>query len=156
MPVIIIEGDLFESDAHVLVNAVNCVGVMGKGIALEFKKRFPQVFEEYAAACAHGRMHPGSMHIVQLRELVGNTQAVINFPTKRHWRDNSLLEDIDSGLEDLVHEIGYSFWHTIAIPALGCGNGGLPWEIVRSKIEEAWKVLPNVEVLLYPPKESQT
>lgn len=153
MPIEIMEGDLFESDAHVLVNTVNCVGVMGKGIALEFKKRFPEVFEEYAKACSLGQVKPGQVHIVHLKERIGQTQAVINFPTKRHWRDKSLIEDIDSGLYDLVHEVGYSFWHTIAIPALGCNNGGLSWDVVRPKIEAAWAHLPNVRVLLYPPKE---
>jgi O-acetyl-ADP-ribose deacetylase (regulator of RNase III) len=143
-------GNLFMADAHALVNAVNCVGVMGKGIALQFKEAFPANFKAYEAACAAGAVIPGRMLIHDNGGLV-HPRWIVNFPTKRHWRDNSRLEDIASGLKVLIADVQRLGIRSIAVPALGCGLGGLDWVAVRPMIEDAFSVLPNVRVLLFEP-----
>lgn len=127
-------GDILEADVEAVVNTVNCVGVMGKGLALRFKQVFPENYEAYREACEAGEVRPGRM-IVSVTGRERNPRYVVNFPTKRHWRDGSRLEDIESGLRALVEEIGRLGIRSIAIPALGCGLGGLEWEAVRSRIE---------------------
>lgn len=120
-----LKGNIFDSDAEALVNAVNTVGVMGKGIALEFKKRFPKNFEIYKGVCDANMLSIGDILIVE------DGKTIINFPTKIHWRDNSKYEYIQSGLRNLREELKDLNISSVAIPALGCGLGGLDWEIVK-------------------------
>lgn len=149
----ITRGNLLESDAQALVNAVNCVGVMGKGIALQFKQAFPENFKAYEKACKQKSVVPGKMFVFSTGNS-GNPRFVINFPTKRHWRDKSRLEDVQSGLVDLVNVIKESNIESIALPPLGCGLGGLEWGVVKSLIEEALADLSDVKVLLFSPEGS--
>ena len=151
-------GDILKADAEALVNTVNCVGVMGRGIAAQFKRAYPKNFSAYLQACKRHEVQPGRMLIVETGQLA-NPRWVINFPTKRHWRGNSRLEDIDAGLTALiadVHRLGIT---SIAVPPLGCGLGGLDWDAVRPRIEHVFAALPDVTVLLFepagapPPKE---
>lgn len=144
------KGNILEADVIALVNTVNTVGVMGKGIALQFKQAFPRNYELYRRACERGEVVPGKMFVVSTDRL-SNPRFIINFPTKRHWKDKSRLEDIRAGLVDLVEVIRREDIRSIAIPPLGCGSGGLDWDDVRPKIESALSVLPEVSVLLYPP-----
>jgi O-acetyl-ADP-ribose deacetylase (regulator of RNase III) len=143
-------GDILKADADALVNTVNCVGFMGRGIAAQFKRAFPANFERYRDACEHGEVVPGRMLVVPTRELSG-PRFIINFPTKRHWRANSRIEDIDSGLRALVEDIRRLEIRSVAIPPLGCGLGGLEWSEVRPRIVRAFEALPDVRVLLFEP-----
>ena len=143
-------GDLLTSDAEALVNTVNCVGVMGKGIALEFKKAFPDNFKDYAKACKRDEVHPGRMFIT---ERLGNPKYIVNFPTKRHWRAKSRISDVESGLTALADEIRTRQIRSIAIPALGSGLGGLDWEAVRSLIDqELGELSADVQVMVFEPE----
>ena len=144
-------GDILKADAEALVNTVNCVGVMGRGIALQFRKAFPEKFRAYKAVCDRHDLQPGVMFVFDLGRMI-EPRYVINFPTKRHWKGKSRLEDIESGLESLVAVVRERCIRSIAIPPLGCGLGGLVWEEVRSRIEDAFRHLPGVRVLLYEPK----
>ncbi|MBF0192745.1 MAG: macro domain-containing protein [Magnetococcales bacterium] len=146
----ITKGNLLESPAEALVNTVNTVGVMGKGIALQFKKAFPENFRVYKSACDHKELTTGQMLVVECSILEGR-KIIINFPTKRHWKGQSLMEDIESGLQALVREVRDRGIRSIAVPPLGCGLGGLSWPQVRSRIEAAFRELPEVEVTLYEP-----
>ncbi len=143
-------GDIFEADTEALVNTVNCVGVMGRGIALQFRKAFPENYKAYKAVCDRGELHPGVMLIHDLRRLQ-NPRYVINFPTKRHWRGKSRLVDIEAGLATLVEEVRARGIRSIAIPPLGSGLGGLDWTEVRPRIESAFRALPEVRVLIFEP-----
>ena len=145
------QGDILQADAEALVNTVNCVGVMGRGIALQFKKRFPENFKRYKTACDRKELQPGKMFIHDLNSLY-NPRYVINFPTKRHWKGKSRMEDIEAGLQTLAEEVRLRDIHSIAIPPLGCGLGGLRWTDVRARIKEAFQDLTDVQVLLYEPK----
>jgi len=146
-------GDLLTSDAEAVVNTVNCVGVMGKGLALQVKQTYPAVFRSYAAACRRGAVQPGRVLTVPTGS-DGNPRYIINFPTKRHWRDHSELADIESGLVALVAEVERFGLRSVAVPALGCGSGGLEWVVVRPLVEAAFAALPQLRVLLYPPQPS--
>lgn len=145
---------IFDADVEALVNPVNCEGVMGKGLALQFKLRWPNMFKDYAAHCKAGNMVPTVMHVWQTPPSVFETgpSYIINFPTKREWRHPSRLEDIDGGLIDLVATAKRLGIQSIAIPALGAGLGGLHWPTVRERIERAFSVIPDVLVLLYEPR----
>jgi O-acetyl-ADP-ribose deacetylase (regulator of RNase III) len=143
-------GDILKADAEALVNTVNCVGVMGRGIALQFRKAFPENFEVYKAACDRGDLQPGRMLVHDLGRL-SNPRYVINFPTKRHWKGKSRIEDIEAGLATLVREVRTRGIRSLAIPPLGCGLGGLDWREVRPKIEKEFESLPEVRVLLFEP-----
>lgn len=143
-------GDILQADAEALVNTVNCVGVMGRGIALQFKNRFPENFKAYAAACASEAVQPGRMFVHETRSLT-NPRFVINFPTKRHWKGKSRIEDIESGLKALVDEIRERDIRSIAIPPLGAGLGGLDWADVRPLIVAAMAPLEDVRVLVFEP-----
>ncbi|HEV8720572.1 MAG TPA: macro domain-containing protein [Candidatus Binatia bacterium] len=149
------QGDLLKQDADALVNAVNCVGVMGRGIALQFRRAFPENFKIYESACKRAELRPGSMLVFETSRLK-NPRYVINFPTKRHWRDKSRLTDIESGLEALVVEVKRLKIRTIALPALGCGLGGLEWPEVRPRIEKAFSGVPEVHVWLFEPEDPPT
>ena len=144
-------GNLLGAPVEALVNTVNTVGVMGRGIALQFKQAFPEMFREYERACARGDVQVGKMEVFDLGGLSGGPRWIINFPTKRHWRSQSRLEDIDAGLLELVATIRRLSIRSIAIPPLGCGNGGLDWTEVRPRIEQALRDLPEVSVHLYEP-----
>lgn len=146
-------GNIFMADAEALVNTVNCVGVMGRGIALQFRKAFPRNYDAYKAVCDRKELRPGMVLTHELHQL-HNPQFVINFPTKRHWKGKSLIEDIASGLEALVDEICRRNIRSIAVPPLGCGLGGLDWAEVRPMIERAFADLPDVRVLMYEPKNN--
>ena len=146
-------GNLFEEPCEALVNPVNCVGVMGKGQALEFKKRFPDNFSEYARACWMGKVQPGRLLVFQTYQPQVH-RFIINFPTKRHWNDNSRLEDIEAGIQALAGEIRQRRIRSIAIPALGSGLGGLQWSRVRPIIEEGLQELEKVSITIYEPLAS--
>lgn len=144
-------GNIFESPAEALVNPVNCVGVMGKGLALAFKRAFPAMFESYREACKAGELEPGRVHVWQAPD-GASPRAVINFPTKRHFRSKSRLEDIEvtlPALTDAVSRLGIA---SIAIPGLGAGLGGLSWSDVEPPIVAAFETLPDVAVYLYVPR----
>lgn len=143
-------GNLLNAEVDALVNTVNCDGYMGKGIALQFKQAFPANFKAYEAACKHGEMVPGRMFIHDNGGLV-NPRWIVNFPTKRHWRNKSRIEDIASGLSALVVEVQRLGIRSIAVPPLGCGLGGLNWADVRPMIEQAFSPLTDVTVHLYEP-----
>lgn len=145
-------GNLLTADVEALVNAVNTVGVMGKGIALQFKQAFPENFRTYESACRNGEFRVGQVLTVPL-DRSGNPRYIINFPTKSHWRNKSELEYIDSGLEALVAEIERLGIRSIAIPPLGCGLGGLSWPDVHSRIDRAVSQLESVDIFLYEPAE---
>jgi len=144
-------GDLLAEDAEAIVNTVNCVGVMGRGIALQFKKAWPENFKAYAAACKQGEVKPGKMFVYDMGGLT-NPRYIINFPTKRHWRGKSRMEDVESGLQDLLQLIQGKNIQSIALPPLGSGLGGLEWSDVRPRIEQAFSTLPDVRVILFGPK----
>lgn len=144
-------GNLLQADAEALVNTVNTVGAMGKGIALQFKQAFPENFRAYARAVRKGEVKPGEMLVVPTG-FVTNPRYIINFPTKRHWRGRSRIEDIEAGLEALVREIKRLGVRSVAIPPLGCGNGGLDWMDVKPRIERALGDVPDVRVLLFAPR----
>ncbi|QIR41828.1 macro domain-containing protein (plasmid) [Tolypothrix sp. PCC 7910] len=144
------QGNLLVEPAQALVNTVNCVGVMGKGIALQFKQAYPENFRQYEKACRAGGVQPGRMFTVATGSLL-NPQYIINFPTKRHWKGKSKIEDIKSGLVDLVREVQQLGISSIAIPPLGCGNGGLDWGQVKPLIESAFAQLSEVQVIIFEP-----
>ena len=149
-------GNLLGADTEALVNTVNCVGVMGKGIALQFKQTFPTNYKEYAKACKLDQVTPGKMFTVHVGGLLANPKYIINFPTKRHWKEKSRIEDIESGLDALIKEVKSLQIRSIAIPPLGCGNGGLNWNQVKPMIEEAFFSVPDVKVYLYEPAGTPT
>jgi O-acetyl-ADP-ribose deacetylase (regulator of RNase III) len=147
----LVQGDLLKADAEALVNTVNCVGFMGRGIAAQFKRAYPQNFSAYEAACKRHEVEPGRMLVVETGQLTG-PRYIINFPTKRHWRGHSRLEDIDAGLVALVADVKRLGIRSVAVPPLGCGLGGLNWSEVRPRIEQAFAALPDVRVLLFAPE----
>jgi O-acetyl-ADP-ribose deacetylase (regulator of RNase III) len=150
MTIRLAHGNLLHADVEALVNTVNCVGIMGKGIALQFKNTYPDMFTDYRHACDTGQVRPGVMHVWETGQF-GNPQWVINFPTKRHYRDMSRLDDIRIGLVGLVADVKAHGITSIAIPPLGCGLGGLQWAQVEPLIVTAFTPLPHVDVHLYPP-----
>ncbi len=144
-------GDILTEDAEALVNTVNCVGIMGRGIALQFKNAFPENFKAYAAACQREDVQPGRMFVYETGRLT-NPRYIINFPTKRHWRGKSRMEDIDSGLKALAQEIRDRHIRSIAIPSLGSGLGGLDWTQVRPRMEEALRGFDDLRIILFEPQ----
>jgi len=143
-------GDLLHADADALVNTVNCVGVMGKGIALQFKRRYPANFQAYQKACQRGEVTVGTMFVTETGQLDG-PRYVINFPTKIHWRTPSQMDYIDTGLTDLVRLLPALDIRSVAIPALGVGNGGLAWSHVERRLIRVLSKLPNIHATIYPP-----
>jgi O-acetyl-ADP-ribose deacetylase (regulator of RNase III) len=166
-------GNLVEAGVDALVNTVNCVGFMGKGIALQFKQAFPENNAAYERACTHDEVQPGRMFIFETRSMIG-PKYIINFPTKRHWRGKSriedveaglkalvedveaglkaLIEDVEAGLKALVEDVQRLDVKSVAVPPLGCGLGGLNWNDVRPLIEQAFAVVPGIRVLVFEPK----
>ncbi|MEL6933785.1 MAG: macro domain-containing protein [Pseudomonadota bacterium] len=128
-----VEGNMFDVEADIRVNTVNCVGAMGAGVARAFRQRNPEMFKAYNAECKRGNIKPGEMFV--WKELTGDW--IVNFPTKRHWRDPSRYEDIESGLMALREYLQEQGSVTVALPALGCGNGGLDWSKVSKMIENS-------------------
>lgn len=143
-------GNLLEARAQALVNTVNTVGVMGKGIALMFKERFEDNYKQYAAACKTKQVHTGAMFITEPAELDG-PRWIVNFPTKQHWRASSQLGWIIEGLQDLRRFLIENKVQSIAIPPLGAGNGGLDWALVKPEIERALGDLSGVEITVFEP-----
>lgn len=149
MPIARGTGNLLTAEVDALVNPVNTVGVMGKGLALQFKKAFPDCFTAYEAACRRGEVMVGHMHVVE--RLVA-PRYIINFPTKKHWRQPSKLDYVREGLVDLVEQVQALKIESIAIPPLGCGNGGLAWDAVEPLILDALAPMQDVRVLLFGPE----
>ncbi len=145
-------GNLIEADVEALVNTVNTVGVMGKGVALMFKEAFPENYKAYEKACKAKEVQIGKMFITERNQFLG-PKWIINFPTKGHWRYPSKMEWIKSGLADLKKFIEDNKVKSIAIPPLGAGNGGLEWKQVRVEIEKTLSALSNVEIHVYEPTE---
>jgi O-acetyl-ADP-ribose deacetylase (regulator of RNase III) len=147
------KGDILTEDAEALVNTVNCVGIMGRGIALQFKNAFPENFKSYAAACNRNELQPGRMFVFETGKLT-NPRYIINFPTKRHWRGKSRMKDIDAGLVALAKEIRSRNIRSIAIPPLGSGLGGLDWFEVRPRIEARLREFSHLKVVVFEPSDA--
>ncbi len=143
-------GDILRHEADALVNTVNCMGVMGRGIALQFRRAFEDNYEAYRKAAKAKAIRPGQMFVFE-RSALDQPRWIINFPTKRHWKGTSRIEDIEAGLIDLVRVIREKGIRSIAIPPLGCGLGGLDWAVVRPRIEEALASVPDVDAHLFEP-----
>lgn len=148
-----VQGNLLEAPAEALVNTVNTEGVMGKGIALQFKERFPPTYEAYRAASKRGEVVVGRMFVTRTGELMG-PKWIINFPTKKYWRQPSKLEYIIDGAHDLATVIRENGIRSVAVPPLGCGNGGLDWAMVKPVIESALGGLTDVDVMVFEPGEA--
>jgi O-acetyl-ADP-ribose deacetylase (regulator of RNase III) len=146
-------GNILAEETDALVNTVNCVGFMGRGIALEFKRAWPENFKAYAGACRRHEVRPGRMFVFETGQLMP-PRYIINFPTKRHWRGKSRIEDIEAGLEALVAEVRKRGIRSIAVPPLGAGLGGLDWAEVRPRIERALRDLPDVKVVVFEPHQA--
>ncbi|MET9313152.1 macro domain-containing protein [Kribbella sp. NPDC003505] len=151
-----VTGDLLRQDADALVNAVNTAGIMGKGIALQFKRAWPAMFDDYADACARGEVQLGKMHVWSTGS-AAPPLLIVNFPTKKHWRSRSQAQDISSGLEDLVRVVRDHDLRSIAVPPLGCGYGGLDWAVVEPLIHHGLAaVADDVDVRVFPPAGGST
>ncbi|OQZ02084.1 MAG: Appr-1-p processing protein [Candidatus Brocadia sp. UTAMX1] len=149
----IIKGNILEQKTEAIVNTVNCVGVMGRGIALSFREAYPENYREYKKACDKGEVVPGRMFVHFAGDMFSK-KYIINFPTKRHWKGKSRIEDIRSGLVDLVSVIKELRIKSVTIPPLGCGLGGLDWKVVRPIIESTVKELSGVEINIIEPEPS--
>lgn len=156
MPLTFKTGDMFSEPVEALVNTVNCVGVMGKGVALTFKQRWPENFKAYKRACDKKALNPGTMLVYDTHQLLPSDgpRFVVNFPTKAHWRSPSKLSYIEQGLDALVREIRKYGITSIALPPLGCGNGGLNWDDVKPLIAAKLSDLSDVRVVVFSPMES--
>ena len=147
------KGNLLEARAEALVNTVNEVGVMGKGVSLMFRESFPTSARAYQAAAKAGAVRVGRVFVTESDALIA-PKYILHFPTKKHWRHPSRIEWIRTGLRDLVRVVRERQIGSVALPPLGCGNGGLDWEVVRREIEAALDAIPDVEVLLYEPTQA--
>lgn len=150
MPIHLTNGNMFDINADILINTVNCVGVMGKGVALQFKQKYPVMFEEYKEDCRRGCLYPGSV----TDHTINDGKRILNFATKNHWRDNSKYAYIETGLNNLFCILKDVQNKTIvAMPALGCGNGGLDWDNVLALIKRYLSDLNNVEIFVFEPND---
>src|SRR4030042_4047217 len=142
----ILVGDILKSKAQTIVNTVNCVGIMGKGIALEFKNRFPDMFKDYVKRCERKEVRLGEPYLYKTRF----GPQIVNFPTKEHWKSVSKISDVEKGLNYLVKH--YKQWGitSIAIPPLGCGNGQLEWNVVGTLIYKLVKQM-DIPIEIYAP-----
>ena len=138
-----VSGNIFDSPAQTLVNPVNTVGVMGKGLALEFKKRYPRMFEEYKKQCRDGWLYVGDLMFWRAKN-----HFILNFPTKKHWKDPSSLIYIEAGLLSSANKYESYGISSIAFPKLGCGNGGLDWKVVKPVMERYLQELP-IDAYIY-------
>lgn len=145
-----ITGNILESKAEALVNTVNTIGIMGKGIALQFKKAYPNNYKAYQYACKRDEVKVGKMFVTTDSNITSGEKIIINFPTKTNWRKPSEYQYIENGLDDLVEIINTKQIKSIAIPPLGAGNGGLNWEKVRKIIEQKLEHLP-IDIFVYEP-----
>jgi O-acetyl-ADP-ribose deacetylase (regulator of RNase III) len=143
-----VQGDILQSELQVIINPVNCVGAMGRGLAKQVKDKYPGVYREYVNVCKYIGLKPGEAHCRPLTE----TQWVFNVPTKRHWRDKSKIDDVEKGLIGIVDNMRKLGFTTVAVPALGCGEGGLEYEEVKPLILKHLNQ-PNWTVHLYLPLE---
>lgn len=149
-------GNLLEASAQAYVNPVNTVGVMGKGLALAFKNRFPDAYDAYRTACKRGEVSIGRVFVYDRGEGTGRPQMILHVPTKRHWREPSQMAFVEQGLRALVDAVERRGISSIAVPALGCGLGGLSWSEVRPRMVQALQALPHVEVYLFLPHDEPT
>ncbi len=150
-----ITGDIFKVEAEAIVNTVNCVGIMGRGLALQFKIRYPENYNEYYDACKKNKVQPGKMFLHETGKLV-YPKYIINFPTKRHWRGKSRIQDIEEGLKDLIKIIQKKKITSIAIPPLGSGLGGLDWSEVKTVINKQLECLKEIEIMVFEPHNPDT
>ena len=148
-------GNILKANAQALVNPVNCVGVSGKGLALQFRRAWPTNYLSYVMACKGGQLRPGRLHIFPTGRL-GNPKWIINFPTKDDWRDKSKLIYVEAGLDALVAECLTNPIERVAIPPLGCGLGGLKWEDVKKLIRDRFTARQDITIELYIPVEEKT
>ncbi len=146
-------GDMFGEPAEAIVNTVNCVGIMGKGVALEFKRRWPENFRAYKRLCDTGKLSPGKVFVFQMGDLLEPTERrfLVNFPTKQHWKARSKIEYVEHGLDDLVIQVRKLGIKSMVLPPLGCGNGGLDWNDVRPLIEKKLSSLQDVKFFVFTP-----
>ena len=144
-------GDMLSAETEALVNTVNTVGVMGKGIALQFKDQYPNNFAAYHAACKAKQVEVGKMFVFEEQPMIGDKKIIINFPTKKDWKHKSKIEYVESGLKDLAKVIEERRIKSIAMPPLGCGNGGLDWGGVKVLIEKYLSGLTDVDIIVYEP-----
>jgi O-acetyl-ADP-ribose deacetylase (regulator of RNase III) len=144
----VVRGNLLDADVEAVVNTVNTEGIMGKGIALQFRKAYPENYEAYRQACDAGEVEPGRMFVFDRRTLT-RPRYIINFPTKRHWRSKSRMSDIEAGLVALVQEVKRLGVRSVAVPPLGCGLGGLSWADVRPRMHVALEKVPEVRWLVF-------
>lgn len=149
----LVKGNLFEANVDALVNTVNCVGAMGKGLALQFRKAYPENYHAYSKMCRDHKMQIGRMFVFHYNQ-IANPKYIINFPTKRHWKTHSRLVDIEKGLLDLITVINQYGIKSIAIPSLGSGLGGLNWDEVKSLITKKLSSLTDIDIFLYEPTGS--
>lgn len=150
-----VTGNILDDDAEALVNPVNCVGVMGAGLAKQFKERFPDNFRKYLEACETGAVKLGSVYVTEEDGPLSRIY-IVNFPTKRHWKDRSHLAWIACGLMDLRRTCGDLGIRSLAIPQVGCGLGGLDWADVLPLVEAAFYGLRDVDVRAYGPPRRVT
>ncbi|MDR0971248.1 MAG: macro domain-containing protein [Bacteroidales bacterium] len=144
-------GDMLSAKTEALVNTVNTVGVMGKGIALQFKEQYPNNFAAYNAACKSNQITIGNMFVFEEKPMIGDKKIIINFPTKKDWKHKSKIEYVEDGLKSLVEIIKKHNIKSIALPPLGCGNGGLNWNDVKALIEKYLSPLNYVNIIVYEP-----
>ena len=150
MSIVFVEGDIFDAEVEALVNPVNCVGVAGAGLAKEFKKRYPVIFSMYARYCTNGSVYPGRVLTLDL----GAGQKprwIIHFPTKRHWRNKSCIEDVALGVHALIKDLKRFGIRSVAIPALGCGLGELRWSVVAPLLNLAFEKRTDIDAVAYYP-----
>ena len=140
-----------DTSADIRINTVNCVGVMGAGLALAFKTKYPEMFRDYQKACKSGTVKPGKLHV--WKTLMGDW--IINFPTKRHWREPSRYEDIESGLIELKNYLVDKGKVKVLLPAVGCGHGGLEWPRISEMIKKHLIDI-EAEILVFTPADSRT
>lgn len=146
-----VDGDMWARPADIRVNTVNCVGVMGKGVARQFADRYPKMLIDYRGACRRGEVQPGRLHFYW----VDANCLIINFPTKRHWQEQSRYAYIIDGLKALRFFLAMCGRSYVTLPALGCGNGGLDWEKVKMIIETELRNL-DAEIFVYSPNKTGT
>lgn len=146
-------GNMFESLGEAIVNTVNCVGVMGKGVALEFKRRWPENYRAYKRVCDTGALRPGKIFVFENQDMFDpqGRRFLVNFPTKDHWREGARMEFIDHGLDDFVSWMQRLRIRSVVMPPLGCGNGGLDWRKVREVIQEKLSQLTETDIIVFEP-----
>lgn len=143
-------GNMFDIDADILINTVNCVGVMGCGVALAFKNKYPKMFVEYRNCCNRHEIVPGVLWVYQ----ADDQKTIINFPTKNHWKNSSEYSYIKYGLIELREFlVGCAEGSIVAIPALGCGHGGLDWTLVLSMIQKELANIDHIIIKIFPPHD---